>query len=313
MLNKLKSTTTIVTAIILATLIFAVYSILSPIPSAIVVTQEETAQSVSSARSYSVSSSPIAAVTFESSASSSTDNVIATIMAFKEKLDTLNSRQTREEMVDWYYQQGISLDPEKLRPTKSQYSSYDAATLATLANNGDREAITETGKRIRKQGNFDQAKEKLNAAAAMGSLDALRELATQSELELNRLTRRNKNNPEITPAQVRSKQLEVLARYDALHMSNDILYTDGFSNTRSSLYAQYGKNLTDDDKNLIQMHLATFNSELSNIRQSLNIAEEPRAEIPTSVKTYMDTLAEFTKFCAQNSGACEKTAGAAKN
>lgn len=313
MLNKLKSTTTIVTAIILVTLIFAVYSIISPIPSAIVVTQEETAQSVSSARSYSVSSSPIAAVTFESSASSSTDNVIATIMAFKEKLDALNSRQTREEMVDWYYQQGISLDPENLRPTKSQYSSYDAATLASLANNGDREAITETGKRIRRQGNFDQAKEKLNTAAAMGSLDALRELATHSELELNKLTRKIKSTPEITTEQVRSKQLEVLARYDALLLSNDIIHTDGFSNTRNSLYAQYGKNLTDDDKNLIQMHLATFNSELSNIRQSLNIAEEPRVEIPKSVKTYMDTLAEFTKFCAQNSGACEKTAGAAKN
>jgi|GEM_PF-6157258 len=274
--------------------------------------QEEAVQQVSSAPAESVQASSVASSISESSVSSSVDNIASTIMAFKAKLDTLNSRQTRGEIVDWYYQQGIPLDSENLRPTKSQYSSYDAATLATLANNGDREAITETGKRIRRQGNFDEAKEKFNTAAAMGSLDALRELATQSETELNRLTRRVKS-AGITKEQIRSKQLEVLAHYDALHANNDILYTKGFINTRDSKYAQYGKDLTDDDKNLIQIHLTTFNNELGNIRESLNIAEEPRAEIPASVKNYVNTLSEFVKFCAENKDACEKTLGAVKN
>jgi hypothetical protein len=316
MLNKLKSTTTIVTAIILATIIFAVYSIFSPIPSATVIPKEEIVQSVSSARSYSVSSSSIAAVTFKSSSSSSSaENVVATIMAFKERLDALNSRQTRGEIVEWYYRQGIFLDTENFGPAKSQYSTYNMATLTTLVNNGDREAMTEMGKRTRKKGDFEGAKATLTTAAAMGSLDALRELALQTELELNRLTRRSKTkgkgSPEITPEQLRSKQLEVLALYDALEMNNDILYTQNSFNARSSKYTQYAKDLTSEDKNLLQTHLSTFNNQLSSIRGSLNITQEPRPEMSDSVKAYTQTVSEFIQFCAKHAGACEKTLGSA--
>lgn len=281
------------------------YLILNPTTPTTEPLPTETVQHVSSAPAQRIQASSVASSIISESSASSANNIASTVAAFKEKLNALNSRQTRGDIVDWYYQQGISLDSEHLGATKSQYSTYDTATLANLVNNGDREAITETGKRLRKQGNFDAAKEKLNTAAAMGSLDALRELATQSELELNRLTRRVKSTGT-TKEQLRSKQLELLAHYDALHANNDILYTQGLLNARDSKYAQYGKDLTDDDKNLIQIHLTTLNSELSNIRESLNIAEEPRAEIPASVKTYVDTLAEFMKFCAQNSGACEK-------
>ena len=236
-------------------------------------------------------------------------------MAFKEKLEALNLRQTHGEIVDWYYQQGIFLD-ENLSPVKSQYSTYDMATLTNLVNNGDREAITEMGKRTRKKGDVEGSKAKLTTAAAMGSLDALRELALQTEVELNRLTRRSKTkgkgSPEITTEQLRSKQLEVLALYDALDMNNDILYTQSSFDARSLKYNQYGKDLTIEDKNLIQAHLSTFNNQLSSIRGSLNITQEQRPEMPESVKDYTKTVSEFMQFCAKHAEACEKTLGSAK-